>query len=52
MNLHTWCTLFHAIFVYFAATIALHGGGKLVPLLTEVGAVAKAETSGGAKASI
>ncbi|XP_047957727.1 glutaredoxin-like [Salvia hispanica] len=34
------------------ATIALHGGGKLVPLLTEVGAVAKAETSGGAKASI
>lgn len=52
VNLHTWCTLFHAIFVYFAATIALHGGGNLVPLLTEVGAVAKAETSGGAKASI
>lgn len=37
---------------YFAATTALHGVGKLVPLLTEAGAVAKADTSGGAKASI
>ncbi|XP_042029087.1 glutaredoxin-like [Salvia splendens] len=34
------------------ATTGLHGAGKLVPLLTEAGAVAKADTSGGAKASI
>ncbi|XP_042045607.1 glutaredoxin-like, partial [Salvia splendens] len=34
------------------ATTALHSAGKLVPLLTEAGAVAKADTSGGAKASI
>ncbi|KAH6791051.1 Glutaredoxin family protein [Perilla frutescens var. frutescens] len=34
------------------ATTALHRNGNLVPLLTEAGAVAKAEASGVAKASI